>query len=393
MKKKSIMGFALLVLLLVTGCSNGEKTEPSPLTTMPTKTELSESDGVEMERVDPKNLSAQAQKDLEDRKGSEGAYVFTDNGKNYLVAFAGERNTGGYGIEIIEILQSESELVVSAETSEPGPDMMTIQALTYPMDLVELINVENLENLFVSLEIENGTVSHENDGRTDEGYYISPTLDYETGDVITIGDIVAFEGSYIHIIAGDLIEVFSYDINQEGEFYLGQKVQLIKGDHENYLEPFLVEDFSVRHTNMGQLINVQEGQVVEVGNESMTLLTEGLEKTFVTYQTPLVSIGEFVEVHYMNFGEGSEDSIIAIYGEASKMEMIVREVHRTNNGELILYTSDRESEKIDYHVSIGGGTVTELNYSEVQPGDFIIVYADEIMESYPAQVQARRVIK
>jgi len=393
MKKKMSIAVVLIVAMLVTGCASGDEGKSGPLGTEPTVINLGESNSVDYEKVKSTNLSDDAQKELTVRKYAEGAYVFTDDGKHYLAVFAGERNTGGYGIEIIEIILTNANLTASVEMMEPDPDMMVTEALTYPMDLVELKNIESIDNLTVSLELEGGGVSHINDDQTDEGHYISPTTDCAIGEIITVGDIVDFENQYIHIISGDLVEVFRYDVNQEREFYLGQSVQLIKGEKDNYLEPYLVEDFSVRHTNMGHLIDSVSGQVTEITDETITILSEEKEMSFIFYETSLVSVGDQVEAHYMNFGENSENSILALYREASKMEMIVREVHRTQKGELMLYTSGVESENVDYHVLIGGGTVVELNYSEIQPGDSIIVYADIILESYPAQVQANRVIQ
>ncbi len=393
MKKKSIIGVGVLVALLVTGCSSAVEPKLDPGTTEPTAITLPESNLVEMERVDPMTVSEEARQELEVRRNKEGAYLFTDNGENYLAVFAGERNTGGYGIEITEVVLVDSELMVSVEMTEPGFDVVVTDALTYPMDLVELINVESIEELAVTLELENGTVSTVNDERTDQGYYVSPTSEYKSGEIITVGDIMEFDGQYIHIIAGDLVEVFEYDRNQASEYYLGQKVQLIKGESGNTLKPFIVEDFSIRHSNMGQLIYDANGEITQIGEETITVSTDDGELIFKVYEKPSVVVGDQVEVHYMNFGGTEENSMIALYRENSKMEMLVREIHRTESGKLMLYTSAIASEKIDYHVSIGGGTVAEFNYSEIQVGDFVTVYADIILESEPAQVHASRVIK
>jgi hypothetical protein len=393
MKMKSIIGFVLFAALLATGCSSAVETESDHGTTEPLVVTLSESNLVEMERVDWITVSVEAQHELEVRRNQEGAYLFTDNGKNYLAAFAGERNTGGYGVEIIEVVLVDSELIVSVEISEPGPDMVVTDALTYPMDLVELIKVESIEELAVTLELENSTVSTVDDERTDQGYYISPTSEYEVDEIITVGDIMEFDGSYIHIIAGDLVQVYEFDMNQASGFYLGQKVQLIKGESENTLQPFIVEDFSIRHSSMGQMIHVANGEITEISEETIMVATDNGDVSFKVYEKPTAIVGDQVEVHYMNFGGSDGNSVIALYRENSKMKMIVKEIHRMDNGEMMLYTSDIASEKIDYHVLIGGGTVAEFNYSEIQVGDPITVYADSILESEPAQVQARRVIK
>lgn len=393
MKKKSIIGFVLCTALLVTGCSSAVETESGLGKTEPLVVTLPESNLVEMERVDLITVSEEVQHELEVRRKQEGAYLFTEDGKNYLAVFAGERNTGGYGVEIIEVITVESDLMVSVEMTEPGPDMMVTDALTYPMDLIELVNVEDIENLAVTIELENSTLNTFEDERTDQGYYVSPTSGYEVGEIITVGEVMEFDGSFIHIIAGDLVQVYEFDIKQASEFYLGQKVQLIKGETENILQPFIVEDFNIRHTSMGQLIYEVNGEITKIGEETMTLSTDDGEKIFNVYEKPMAKVGDLVEVHYMIFGDTEENSVVALYGDKNKMDMLVREIHRTDDGMLMLYTSALDSDKIDCHVLIGGGTVVECNYSEIQAGDRITVYAVTILESAPVQVQASRVIK
>jgi hypothetical protein len=155
MKKKMLIGVVLIIALLVAGCASTVEEKPDFERTEPTVSNPGDSNLVEIEKADPMNLSEEAQKELEERRNEEGSYVFTDNDKNYLAVFAGVRNTGGYDIEIIEVVLVDSELMVSVEMMEPGPDMVTTQALTYPMDLVELINIENIGDLNVSIELEN----------------------------------------------------------------------------------------------------------------------------------------------------------------------------------------------------------------------------------------------
>lgn len=382
MKKKSIVGFVLLAALLVTGCSSAVETESGLETTEPLAITLPESNLVAMESVDLITISEEAQHELEARKNQEGSYLFTDNGKNYLAVFAGERNTGGYGVEIIEVVSLESELMVSVEMTEPGPDTMVTDALTYPMALVELKGVETIEGLRASVEVESTRES-----------VSGPITITDVVEVLAIGQIMKFDGNRVHILSGDMVEVFEYDNQVEADFYLGQTVQLIKGESENILQPFIVEDFNIQHSSMGQLIYEVNGKIAKIGEETMTLSTDDGEMVFNVYEKPVAKVGDLVEVHYMNFDDTEENSVVALYRENSKMKMIVKEIHRTDNGKMMLYTSDIASEKIDYHVSIGGGTLAELNYSEIQVGDEITVYAEIILESEPAQVHARRVIK
>lgn len=49
-----------------------------------------------------------------------------------VVVFLGQRNTGGYSIEIASVRAEEKRLVVEYRESAPSPDMMVTQALTAP---------------------------------------------------------------------------------------------------------------------------------------------------------------------------------------------------------------------------------------------------------------------
>lgn len=200
-----------------------------------------------------------------------------------------------------------------------------------------------------------------------------------------------FDGKYIHIISGDLVEVFEYDTSQALEFYLGQTVQLVKGEGVNTLEPFIIEDFSQLYTNMGDIIHTVEGEITSITDEYIIIESDGQEVSITSYSEVLVQVGDQVEAHYINRGE-EEFGLIGIYRDVARMEMIVRELVRGEDGSLIIYTSDKGSENVDYHISIAGALL-ELNISELSTDDTIFVYADIIMESYPAQVIATRVLK
>lgn len=49
-----------------------------------------------------------------------------------VVVFLGERNTGGYAVEIASVQPEDRKLIVSYREQTPDPDMMVTQALTTP---------------------------------------------------------------------------------------------------------------------------------------------------------------------------------------------------------------------------------------------------------------------
>lgn len=49
-----------------------------------------------------------------------------------VVVFLGQRNTGGYTVEIASVQPEERKLIVTYREKTPDPDMMVTQALTTP---------------------------------------------------------------------------------------------------------------------------------------------------------------------------------------------------------------------------------------------------------------------
>lgn len=53
-----------------------------------------------------------------------------------VAVFLGQRNTGGYGVEILQVKAEGGKLVVEYRETTPSPDMMVTQALTTPWTVV-----------------------------------------------------------------------------------------------------------------------------------------------------------------------------------------------------------------------------------------------------------------
>jgi predicted small lipoprotein YifL len=122
-----------------------------------------------------------------------------------------------------------------------------------------------------------------------------PNNSVDDEDIITIGEIVAFEDGQIHIISGDLVQVFDYDDSNADAFYVGQTVQLIQGETGNILENYLIEDFSIKHTNMGDLLTEVKGTISKMTDNEISIETEeGLET--IKIHRPL-SVVEGTEVN------------------------------------------------------------------------------------------------
>lgn len=60
-----------------------------------------------------------------------------------LVVFMGEKNTGGYGIEVASVEDNEGRTVVLVKETAPEKDAMVIQVVTYPFTVVTMKGVTN----------------------------------------------------------------------------------------------------------------------------------------------------------------------------------------------------------------------------------------------------------
>ena len=65
----------------------------------------------------------------------------------YIVICSGEKNTGGYDIEIVDIGLQDGELLITVKETSPGPDDMVTQAIEYPCCVLELDKLPSVINI------------------------------------------------------------------------------------------------------------------------------------------------------------------------------------------------------------------------------------------------------
>ncbi len=92
----------------------------------------------EEETIMPDELPAEIQAWIEEAKTDFAAQTREYEGLLYLLVTYGEKPTGGYTVEITEIVEAEDQLTVKVAFTEPGADEMVTQAFTYPYDLAML---------------------------------------------------------------------------------------------------------------------------------------------------------------------------------------------------------------------------------------------------------------
>jgi len=126
MKKVQVFVVMLVVMiLLVAGCAQeGVPVEPV--------------NDQEEEAILPDQLPEEIETWIEDSKDQFAAQTYELEGILYLLVTYGEKPTGGFDVEITNIVVQDEKVEVTVEFTEPGEDDMVTQALTYPYDLAML---------------------------------------------------------------------------------------------------------------------------------------------------------------------------------------------------------------------------------------------------------------
>ncbi|KIQ93483.1 hypothetical protein LH47_02427 [Anoxybacillus thermarum] len=66
------------------------------------------------------------------------AYAVQQEDATYVVIHLGERKTGGYGVEVIDVRYEKGKAIVSYKERKPAPDAIVTQALTYPKVAIKI---------------------------------------------------------------------------------------------------------------------------------------------------------------------------------------------------------------------------------------------------------------
>ena len=132
--RKNIFVVGILVMVVaLAGCALADGVVPEEKALI--------SDGkVSFESVNYEDLDSELKSTIDEKKMEKGHILVKaeESEYYYLVVFAGEKNTGGYGIEITKVSNQEGKTTVVVEETSPAEGMMTIQVLTYPLDIVKV---------------------------------------------------------------------------------------------------------------------------------------------------------------------------------------------------------------------------------------------------------------
>lgn len=203
----------------------------------------------------------------------------------------------------------------------------------------------------------------------------------------TIGDIIEFGEGEVHILTGDIAEIYQVSNDELQNFYLGQTVSVTKETENEYsLMPYLTKDFSIRHTNMGNIIERVTGEVISFTDEQVTISTSKGELTYQKSEDLIIEVGKAYDFDVVDMGESKYT--YAAYHEDQKIILTITELNRQENGELEILgvdASDGEYIVRTYQAE------KNFNYSDLTIGQTVAAYAPIVLTSYPAQVPATRI--
>ena len=96
---------------------------------------------VDFEVIDEENLSKTIKNAIAEMKDQKGYTYFRDENEYTVIVFAGEKNTGGYGIEVVSVEDIEGITKIVVNETGPEKDAFVTQVLTYPKVAIKVSNV------------------------------------------------------------------------------------------------------------------------------------------------------------------------------------------------------------------------------------------------------------
>lgn len=214
-----------------------------------------------------------------------------------------------------------------------------------------------------------------------------PQDEYETA-----GEIMEFTEEGVSILTGDIMEDFAIDAEQAKTFYLGETVGVKKMEDGTYTLERIKVDPEARYTTEGLMIMTVSGTVKSVDGSKFVVTSEEGDLSFDNGDAVELEKDAKIIVDYFELDPSAEEKVLyAYYDEASKMSLTVKEISRTQDGQMMLSAEDENGGR--FEVSVAADTVVNFDRTELKPEDKITVYPSVIMESDPAQVEVKMILK
>lgn len=308
--------------------------------------------------TDEENKDQKISADESKEQSIKGIIKSTEQGKDGVTALV-ETNDGDFNITISMI---QTELIGSWDAIKVGTEIEAygeLLKLDAPLIVAEKVIISDCK---------------------------TPETDYET-----VGEIIAFEENGVHILTGDIAEIFNVDKDSVTSFYLGETVGVKRIDDNKFeLEKYSINDFNTKYTSMGELITTTTGTVKEIYKNKLVLNTVEGDLEFELYEKFAFEEGTELTVDYLDRDEGNV--LINYYHEDSKNDLVINSISRAENtGIMILDTEDQDG--VPYEVYVLGTTALNFNHSDLKENDNITIYPEVIRESYPAQIDAKMIKK
>lgn len=316
----------------------------------------------------------------ENREEPGFEYIQTNDG-NFLIVYMGMQNSGGYSISVTDILKAGDDYLVQVEEQVPGKDDMVTMAITYPYTVVK-----------VKEELPKDKIKIERIKSSDDlsGLYTTPIDNFKVGDVLINGHIVAFEGSTIHVMSGCVIEIFEANPEDFKNFYIGQTVELVKSEDGVTIKDVIKTNFE--DTGFKGPTASAHGRVVSVDGDRFTLETDDKKEIIFTGADYLaVAKDEVMLVEYNEYADSNQAFVV--YRDSELIELRVLEIKRSDEGMMVLDTTNQEGNDLTHIVTIGYGTSIRLNLSEIKVGDTVKVYVEGMFAVFPNEVHPKRILK
>ena len=158
MKKIMIVLTLVAMIVVMGGCNSQQSTHPAPTApdseiSQPQEGEKEEAQDIPFEEIaDESTLPQDVQDAISEYKAEKGYKVFNAEAEQaYVLITAGEKRTGGYGIEVVSVQNTDNTTRIIVKETSPGEDDMVTKVLTYPYtavkisDLKEIVTVYNTE--------------------------------------------------------------------------------------------------------------------------------------------------------------------------------------------------------------------------------------------------------
>lgn len=74
----------------------------------------------------------------------------TEDGRQWVLIALGQRRTGGYSVEVVDVVALQDRIRVTYREHKPAPDTLTTQVITYPYTLIEVASSLPVEAVALS---------------------------------------------------------------------------------------------------------------------------------------------------------------------------------------------------------------------------------------------------